>query len=215
MKNRYYLAVILFGIMITSCSVDHTNNDLTITETEKQHLNDLFSTSSLNEQESCLTVNLIAGQNHTAGTVSVAIRDGNFIITYSTNEDWLIYGTHLSINNCVDDDFPTTESGNPKVGRFEYSTNNSTGVTEVVYTIEASDFKDRFCFAAHAEVTGPTGGETAWAEGEDFPGKNWAMYVEGSILDCNTEEPDDEEPNDEEPDDEEPDDEEPNDDPKK
>ncbi len=198
MKNFYYLAVVLFSIMITSCSVDHTNETLTITEAEKQNLNDLFDRSSFGEDEeedeSCITVNLIAGQNHVAGTVTVDIIDGNFVITYSTNEDWLIYGTHLSINNCENDDFPTTGSGNPKVGHFEYSTDSDSGVTEVVYIIDASDFEDRFCFAAHANVTGPTGGESAWAEGEDFPGKNWAMYVEGSILDCDTEDPDDEDP---------------------
>lgn len=199
MRNFYSFAVILFSIMITSCSVDNTNETQSITETE--NLNALLDRSSFGEEdeeeeESCLTVNLIAGQNHLAGTVTVDIIEGNFVITYTTNEDWLIYATHLSINNCEDDDFPTTRSGNPKVGRFEYSTDNDSGVTEVVYTIDASDFEDRFCFAAHAEVTGPTGGESAWAEGEGFPGRNWAMYVEGSLLDCDTEDPDDDEPND-------------------
>ena len=46
-----------------------------------------------------------------------------------------------------------------------------------------------YCFAAHAEVTGPTGGETAWAEGTGFDGNNWAMYVEAELSDCNVEDP--------------------------
>jgi len=191
MRNFYFLAVILLSILITSCSAESTNDTFTITEAEKQNLIDLDTRSSLDEEESCLTVNLIAGQNNEAGRVTIDIVDGNFVITYTSFDDWLIYGTHLSINNCEDDDFPMTGAGNPKVGRFEYSTDSNTGVTEVVYTIDASNFEDRFCFAAHAEVTGPTGGESAWAEGQDFPGNNWAMFVEGSVLDCDTEDPTD------------------------
>lgn len=189
MKNLNYIVFVFFSTMLTNCTPNYTNETLTITETEKQNLNSLFE----REDKSCLKINLIAGQNHLAVTVAVHVVGDNFIITYTTTEDWLLYSTHLSINNCKDNDFPMTSSENPKVGRFEYSTDNNEGVNQVVYTIEGvNEFEDRFCIAAHAEVVGPTGAESAWAEGERFPGKNWTIYFEGSILDCDLEDPDDE-----------------------
>lgn len=138
------------------------------------------------EEEHCLTTNLIAGQHHIAGTVTVDIDGDDIIITYTTNEDWSIGATHLSIGNCEEQSIPTTGSGNPKVGRFEHSTTHSDGTNQVVYILDASVLDENYCFAAHAEVSGPTGGETAWAEGEDFDGNNWAMYVSALLSDCDT-----------------------------
>lgn len=138
------------------------------------------------ENEPCLSTNLIAGQHHIAGTVTVDIDGDDIIITYTTNEDWSIGATHLSIGNCAEQTIPTTGSGNPKVGRFEHSTTHNDGTNQVVYTLDASVLDDNYCFAAHAEVSGPTGGETAWAEGEDFDGNNWAMYVSALLSDCDT-----------------------------
>ena len=146
------------------------------------------------EEEYCVSVNLIAGQNYIAGTVNVS-RDGDdLVITYATNEDWTIDATHLSIGNCNDQTIPTTNSGNPKVGRFEHSTSHNTPVNEVVYVLDASVLEENYCFAAHAEVSGPSGGETAWAEGVGFDGNNWAMFVEALLSDC----PSGEEENDDE-----------------
>jgi len=135
-------------------------------------------------EEYCHTTSLIAGQHHTAGEVTVE-RDGDdLIITYRTNGDWTISATHLSIGNCEDETIPTTGSGNPKVGHFEHSSDHSTGVNEVVYVLNVSVLEDRYCFAAHAVVSGPTGEETAWAEGPQFEGRSWAMFVEANLSDC-------------------------------
>ena len=108
----------------------------------------------------------------------------NLIITYTTNGDWTIDATHLSIGGCDDGSIPTTGSGNPKIGKFEYHSTHSDGVNQVTYTISLDTILDEYCFAAHAEVTGPTGGETAWAEGTEFPGNSWAMFVEANLSDC-------------------------------
>ncbi len=134
----------------------------------------------------CLTTNLIAGQHHIAGTITVDIDGDDLIITYTTNSDWTIGATHLSIGNCDEQTIPTTGSGNPKVGHFEHSTTHNDGTNQVIYILDAFVLDNNYCFAAHAEVFGPTGGETAWAEGEDFPGNNWAMYVSALLSDCDT-----------------------------
>ena len=78
---------------------------------------------------------------------------------------------------------PTNGSGNPMIGHFEHSESHSEGTTEVVYLIDLDALEEYFCFAAHAEVSGPSE-ETAWAQGEDFDGNSWAMYVEVDFTLC-------------------------------
>ena len=119
-----------------------------------------------------------------AGTVTVDLDGTDLVITYTTNGDWTIDATHMSIGNYEDKTIPTTGSDNPKVGKFEHSTSHSDGVNVVEYRIDSTVLNDSYCFAAHAEVSGPTGGETAWAEGVDFNEKNWAMYVEALLSYC-------------------------------
>jgi len=187
------LLAIMF-IMVSSCSPEQLETDVGLDVSldldpnfrviENTSKNIAGSTHRSTIEESCLGVNLIAGQHHIAGTVTVDIDGENLIITYTTNGDWTIEATHLSIGNCAEQTIPTTGSGNPKVGHFEHSSDHNDGVNEVVYMLNASVLDDNYCFAAHAEVSGPTGGETAWAEGEEFPGNNWAMYVDALLSDC-------------------------------
>ena len=129
---------------------------------------------------------LIAGQHHTAGSVTIDVEGDNLIITYTTNEDWTIGTTHLSIGICDEDWIPMTGSGNPQIGQFEYTEPFSVEPHEVVYIIPISEIGDNYCFAAHAEVEGPTGGETAWAEGTEFSGNSWAMFEEFLLSECNS-----------------------------
>ena len=136
-------------------------------------------------EDACLTTNLIAGQNNLAGQVTVTTDGENLIITYETCDDWTIDLTHLSIGDC-EQSIPTTGSGNPKVGHFEHTEPHSIGTNQVVYMISLDAIPESYCFAAHAEVDGPTGGETAWAEGPEFDGNSWAMYVEALLSDCPT-----------------------------
>lgn len=138
----------------------------------------------LNDGTHCAVVRLMAGQHYEAGIITVDNDGQNLIITYSTNSDWVINATHLSIIDCNEESFPTTNAGNPKIGHFEYSDTFENGVYEVVYKIPLSEVSATYCFAAHAEVTGPEGGETAWGKGNEFGGKSWAMYVEAELIDC-------------------------------
>lgn len=191
MKNVSLFIMALFAIfLVTSCEKDETNinhSQSALSNNPNFRVSSGYFTTSnqrANYDEPCLTTNLIAGQNHIAGTVSVNFDGEDLIITYTTNADWSIEGTHLSIGNCADRSIPTTGSGNPKIGHFEHATSHSTDVTTVTYYIDASVLTDNYCFAAHVEVNGPTGGETAWAEGVDFDGNNWAMYVDALLSDC-------------------------------
>ena len=141
------------------------------------------------EGDECLTTSLIAGQNYTAGTITVSTDGADLIITYCTaNNGWTLDATHLSIGDCGEQEIPTTGSGNPKVGHFEHSDEHADGTTTVVYKINLDAVElsgEIYCFAAHAEVTGPNGQEeTAWGEGLEFDGNSWAMYVQASLETC-------------------------------
>lgn len=159
---------------------------VTLSCTEEKFIDDQLDNNSIQTDvdKHCVETNLIAGQNYVAGTVTVDIEGDNLIITYTSNGDWIIGTTHLSIGNCDEDWAPLTGSGNPQVGQFEYTEPFSSGPYEVVYVISLEGLDDNYCFAAHAEVEGPTGGETAWAEGSQFDGRGWAMFVESSLLEC-------------------------------
>lgn len=196
MKKITILFSMLFIALIFSCSTEkfeeqqlNSDPNFRVSEMTVKDSNYFLNRTSMDEP--CTSTNLIAGQNHIAGTVSVDNDGENLIIIYSTNEDWTIDLTHLSIGNCDEQWIPTTGSGNPKVGRFEHTEPHSAGTNEVIYMISLDVLNEYYCFAAHAEVTGSTGGETAWAEGTGFEGNNWAMYVEALLSDCDVEGDDD------------------------
>ena len=197
MKKFTFLFSILCLFVLQGCTTELISNDetsiskkadtdaLDYTVTEST----IVSNQSDTNDEVCITTNLIAGQHHIAGTVTVENDGENLIITYTTNDDWTIDATHLSIGGCDDGSIPTTGSGNPKIGHFEYHSTHSDGVNQVTYTVSLEDILEDYCFAAHAEVQGPTGGETAWAEGYEFSGNSWAMYVEAKLSDCDESDP--------------------------
>jgi hypothetical protein len=192
MKKITVLISALLLISFFSCNTENVNEEKITQDPNfrvfEAKVKKKGSISSLRAslEEPCMTTNLIAGQNYIAGTVTVDTDGENLIITYSTNEEWTIDATHMSIGDCSEQSIPTTKSGNPKVGKFEHSTKHSKGTNQVTYLIDISVANEEggFCFAAHAEVTGPKGGETAWAEGKPFDGKSWAMYVEANVSDC-------------------------------
>jgi hypothetical protein len=197
MKKIYLLKALVLLLFISSCAEDNSNQ---LEQNEKLDPNFKVYEDVVNpngrEVEYCLTTNLIAGQHHIAGTLSVHREGELLIVTYTTNDDWVINATHLSIGNCEEQWVPTTGSGNPKVGKFEHSSEHSEGINEVTYTLNVGVIDYEFCLAAHAEVSGPTGGETAWAEGPSFEGNSWAMFVEGLMGGCTASDTGGEEPDD-------------------
>lgn len=179
------ILLVVMALSFFACETEPVEN----VQASKESLFEVFEAKvdfnlTRTELNECLQVRLIAGQNHDAGYVSAQTIGEEIVITYLTNGDWTIGATHLSIGDCNEQWVPTTGSGNPKVGHFEHSSEHPDGVNEVVYTFPISELTEDFCFAAHAEVSGPTGGETAWAEGTNFDGNNWAMYVDALLTGC-------------------------------
>lgn len=170
------------------------------------------TSSRSNQEDYCFTVDLIAGQNMYAGTVTVSKTETDLILTYNTFGYWTIGTTHVSIGDCNEEWVPLTGSGNPKIGKFSHTEPHSEEINRVVYQISLEvlpDDTDLYCFAAHAEVEGPDGEETAWAGGIDndggsggigraiassnypygytikeFEGRSWATYIEALQSAC-------------------------------
>lgn len=186
MKKITFLLTISTLVLCFNCNVEKVDEDIenlleskfSITESTVNHV---YS----KDCENCSEFNLIAGQNEIAGTVTIEMDTENLTITYETNIGWTIDLTHLSIGDCSEQWVPTTGSGNPKVGKFEHTEPHHTSPNQVIYSIDLDlvDIDDNgdFCVAAHAEVNGPTGGETAWADGLEFDGNSWATYIQTNI----------------------------------
>jgi len=114
------------------------------------------------EGDGVTVVDLIAGQHYVAG--EVVITDGNGFVTvdvYPVN-GWSIGDTHLYVG-CEE---PTKAAP----GKFPYKYESS-------YVVDVDCEGDSIYIAFHAEVVGPDGAETAWAEGDLDFGKGWSMYL--------------------------------------
>ena len=192
MKKSTILLSSLLVVILMACSTESVSEDQATVESLFKVYEAQVDFVQGRESVSCLEVALIAGQHHNAGTVTAETTETELIITYTAGEDWTIAATHLSLGDCGEQWVPTTGSGNPKVGHFEHDSEHSEGVNEVVYTFPIEYLTENFCFAAHAEVSGPTGGETAWAEGSAFDGNSWAMYVDALLTGCTGGDGDDE-----------------------
>lgn len=136
---------------------------------------------------------LIAGGGNAASAIDVGgltlwYDDDYLYVVYTTVDGWYMTETHLS----VEDDFvdiPQTKKGNPIPGKFQYSADHDPAVQEVTYTIPWTwDAGTTLSIAAHASVMKLVGydafgdpmyqTETAWGDGEDFEGRNWATWFE-------------------------------------
>ncbi|MBR9845041.1 MAG: hypothetical protein GYB35_02510 [Algicola sp.] len=174
MKKIYLLKSLMFFLLFSACT------ETQILDEELRNVNPI----TLDSDDPCYSTTLYAGQHNDAGMVTVQIDEDNLIVTFSSNEDWTIELTHLALGNCDEDWVPLTGSGNPQIGQFEFTDPFSITPHEVIYILSMEDLNlnENFCFAAHAEVDGLTGGETAWAQGTEFDGNSWAMFSE--VTEC-------------------------------
>ena len=214
--NLRLLSVFCLGL-IFSCSNEQLEDDpigqdyFRVTEYRVDHVN------SKNADQPCFSVDLMAGQHMNVGTVSISKTDTDLVLTYSTIPEWTIGTTHVSIGDCNEQWVPTTKKGNPKIGKFGHKEPHSADINKVVYLISLEalpEGSDLYCFAAHAEVNGPNGEETAWAGNDDgnddddnddgggvpayrvsknlnsgytvrdFGGRSWATYIEALQSAC-------------------------------
>jgi hypothetical protein len=130
---------------------------------------------------------LIAGQHIPVGMVTIENDEQYLYVTYQTDADWLISETHLDVAT-QPGYLKQTPKGNAVPGRFIYQSEHDPAVTTVIHTIDLSVWPtdSPLYIAAHSVVVSTSGGgsETAWGEGVDFPGANWAMYMSYSVNPC-------------------------------
>ncbi len=173
------LTLLLTCFFIISCSKE--TDDVLLKDNNPETV-----TSSREEPNSgvnyCTQVDLIAGQNYDSGNVEVVIDGENLLITYTMEGDWVLNASHLFVGDCSER--PANKSGNPRIGHFPYSATHSQGTTSYTYSIPLATLPNCLCIAAHAEVNGPSGNETAWADGLPYGGNSWAMYFEYCLDQC-------------------------------
>ena len=178
------MTAVFIGLFSACTSEQMESQDLEKRKIKNVQINKPDEVLEIDNGEHCFYTHLIAGQHHTAGSVTIDVEGDYLIVTFTTNDDWTLGTTHLSIGLCDTDWVPTTGSGNPQIGQFEFTEPDSQTPHEVVYIIPISEVGDNYCFAAHAEVEGPTGGETAWADGIQFSGNSWAMFAKFELSSC-------------------------------
>lgn len=137
-----------------------------------------------------LGVIFYAGQFIDVGRVSVYNDDASLYIEINTTGTWVMTESHVAVAPTLDG-IPQTGSGNPKVGQFALSAVHNPPVSSYVYTVSVTGYDPTqpLYIAVHAIVQRIEGGnvvqqETAWADGEDFPGANWATYITYDIQAC-------------------------------
>ena len=153
-------------------------------------------------------VDLLAGQDIEAGTVTVSYDGGVLCVLYETEGDWKLVETHFIIA-ASPEEIPQTKKGNPKVGHFPYGDdelgeydaedNLIGGADSYEECIELELEVGTYIIAAHASLlnldnivdsvpdTDPAvpiyQQETGWGEGEEFADdRNWAMYFIFEVL---------------------------------
>jgi hypothetical protein len=148
------------------------------------------------EDEPGMVVTLYAGQHIEAGHARIWNDADNLYISYETVDGWLLAETHLYAGKTD----PAELTSSP--GQFPYSAEHEPQASSYIYTIPLDSIDsyhltkskkweadqdpgiepgDVIFIAAHAVVTKDGSEETAWADGYQFPGNNWATYFDYTV----------------------------------
>jgi len=129
---------------------------------------------------------LYASQNIALGTVTCSGDEKTLTVEVSVDEPWVILESHLQVAYKLSD-IPQTKKGNPIPGQFMTNMEYDPAVTEEIYEIDLKELPnyvagDPLYIAVHAVVGYMADSmieytESAWAGGQDFPGRNWATYM--------------------------------------
>ena len=118
---------------------------------------------------------LWAAETIEVGTVAITKKSGIVTVEYETIDGWELIKTHIHADYDWQN-IPQTGNGNPVLGQFQYVDEHNPAVTYFARTLY-EDYYGRFYIAVHAEVVNGATLEQSWAEGIDFPGNQWAMYI--------------------------------------
>ena len=138
----------------------------------------LFSVAHASDYE---IHSLMAGQNIKVGDVSVWNDADHLYVKYETTDGWYLIGSHVHFATSLDG-IPQI-IGNPIPGEFDYAMEHDPEVFKYTYEIALNALEPGTVYiATHADVLllDQKGKiiqeETAWGDGEDFSGDNWATY---------------------------------------
>ncbi len=138
-----------------------------------------------------LVKDLIAGGGNPKSAIDVGDitiwNDEDYLyVMYQTTDGWYMTETHLHVADSLAG-IPQTKKFNPIPGQFKYPKYFKPPVQEYTYEIPWTwDSGTTLYIGAHAVVQKEIGyvectpiyqEETAWGDGEDFDGKNWATYI--------------------------------------
>jgi hypothetical protein len=142
-----------------------------------------------------LPVRFIAGQHIDIGSVTIANDESQLCVEIEVANGWVLKETHVAIALSLGG-IPQTGSGNPKVGQFALSAVHNPPVTAFDHCIDLASYGydpgEQLFIAVHAKVALLDAGghviqtETAWGQGLQFPGSNWAMYFNYNVQECTT-----------------------------
>lgn len=128
---------------------------------------------------------LLAGRTIRVGSVTVANSEDALYVLLAAADGWLLTESHVAAGSDPAE-LPQTRSGNPAPGRFPAGREYRPPARQDLYAFPLSAFRSsEIVVAVHAAVVDDAGRrESAWAEGEPFPGRNWAMYVRYTVHPC-------------------------------
>lgn len=138
----------------------------------------LFSVAHASDYE---IHSLMAGQNIKVGDVSVWNDAEHLYVKYKTTDGWYLIESHVHFATSLDG-IPQI-IGNPIPGEFDYVMEHDPEVLEYTYEMDLNALEPGTVYiATHADVLllDQKGKiiqeETAWGDGKDFSGDNWATY---------------------------------------
>jgi len=158
MKKLRLLGIAIITVsMITSCSEEMMNSDLTATKGKKIDA----SVDEWPAEATCINnYTLIAGQSIVSGSVIVGEYMNDIYIKYSAGAGYLLTEAHVYIGDVAT---ILDKNGGPKIGHFPYHFELFGGTDEIIFKISKDDiainadgeaYEDGDCFeiAAHAVV---------------------------------------------------------------
>jgi len=122
---------------------------------------------------------LIAGQDRDVGTVKVWTDVDYLYVKYVIDFPWAMSCTHM---HAADDVAAIPQNnGNPTPGHFDNTASHRWWQRYFIYKVDLdpswTSGTDVYV-AAHACVYSILGcSDSAWGDGDDFSGANWAMYI--------------------------------------
>lgn len=180
-----FIALAAILTLLNGCSTG--NGD--ITETTNNETITQEKSAAVEETTEQLEITLIADRRREAGKVTVWTDEESLYVKYQTTDDRQLQRTYLAVGKTLDE-IPQNKKGNPLINKFPYKTVHRPSVQEYTCTIALNEAGltagDTVYVAAYALIRRRRRLESAWANGENFPGRIWATYFTYQIPEATT-----------------------------